>query len=75
MYIYTKLAIQSDATIIAENHTESAHLWNANSGIFKGSSMQWTSPSNVTGSVSTFGSLNLPAMNPYVAVYIWRRTA
>lgn len=75
MWIYTKLSIRSDATIIAENHSESGHLWNANSGIFKGSSMQWTNPSNVTGSVSTFGSLNLPAMNPYVAVYIWRRTA
>lgn len=75
MWIYTKLSIRSDATIIAENHSESGHLWNANSGIFKGSSMQWTNPSNVTESVSTFGSLNLPAMNPYVAVYIWRRTA
>lgn len=75
MWIYTKLSIRSDATIIAENHSESGYLWNANSGIFKGSSMQWTNPSNVTGSVSTFGSLNLPAMNPYVAVYIWRRTA
>ena len=75
MYIYTKLSIRSDASIVAENHTESAHLWNANSGIFKGSSMEWTSPSNVTESVSTFGSINVPAMNPYVAVYIWRRTA
>lgn len=75
LWIYTKLAIRSDATIVAENHTESGHLWNANSGIFKGSSMQWTSPSNVTGSVSTFGMVNVPAMNPYVAVYIWRRTA
>ena len=75
MYIYTKLCIRSDATIIAENHSESAQLWNANSGIFKGSSMEWTSPSNVTGSVSTFGAINVPAMNPYVAVYIWRRTA
>lgn len=75
MYIYTKLAIRSDATIVAENHTESAHLWNANSGIFKGSSMEWTSPSNVNDSVETFGSINVPAMNPYVAVYIWRRTA
>lgn len=75
MWIYTKLSIRSDATIIAESHTESAHLWNSNSGIFKGSSMEWTSPSNVTGSVSTFGSINVPAMNPYVAVYIWRRTA
>lgn len=75
MYIYTKLAIRSDATIVAENHTESAHLWNANSGIFKGSSMEWTSPSNVNDSVETFGSINVPAMNPYVVVYIWRRTA
>lgn len=75
MYIYTKLAIRSDATIVAVNHTESAHLWNANSGIFKGSSMEWTSPSNVNDSVETFGSINVPAMNPYVAVYIWRRTA
>lgn len=75
MYIYTKLSIRSDATIIAENHSESGHLWNANSGIFKGSSMQWTNPSNVTESVSTFGTIDLPAMNPYVAVYIWRRTA
>ena len=73
--MYTKLGIRSDATIIAENHSESAHLWNANSGIFKGSSMQWTSPSNVDVSVGTFGTINLPAMNPYVAVYIWRRTA
>ncbi len=75
IWMYAKLAIRSDATIIAENHTESAHLWNANSGIFKGSSMEWTSPSNVTTSVSTFGAINVPAMNPYVAVYIWRRTA
>lgn len=75
MWIYTKLAIRSDATIVAESHTESAHLWNANSGIFKGSSMQWNSPSNVNTSVSTFASIDVPAMNPYVAVYIWRRTA
>ena len=75
IWMYTKLAIRSDATIVAENHTDLTHLWNANSGIFKGSSMQWTSPSNVNASVSTFGSINVPAMNPYVAVYIWRRTA
>ena len=75
LWIYTKLAVRSDASLIAVNHSERDHRWNSNSGIFKGSSMQWTTVSNVDTSVESFGTMNLPAMNPYIAVYIWRRTA
>ena len=74
-YNRTKLAIRNDATIVAELHTEDAHKWNSNSGILKATSMQWTSVSNIKDSIEGYASFNIPGMNPYIAVYIWRRTA
>ena len=37
--------------------------------------MQWTTISNIKDSVEGFATMIIPGMNPYVAVYIWRRTA
>lgn len=74
-YNRTKLAIRSDATIVASTHSEDDHPWNSNSGILKATSMQWSTISNIHESIDGFATLNIPGMNPYVAVYIWRRTA
>lgn len=74
-YSYAMLHIRSDATIVGRNHTEDYHRWNSNSGIFKGSSMQWSTVSNIDTSIDGFANINIPGMNPYVSVYIWRRTA
>lgn len=37
--------------------------------------MQWSTVSNIKESIEGFASMQIPGMNPYVAVYIWRRTA
>ena len=60
---------------MAQLHTEDYHPWNSNSGIFKATSMQWSTVSNIKESIEGYASMNIPGMNPYVAVYIWRRTA
>lgn len=74
-YNRTMLAIRNDATIVANLHSEDAHPWNSNSGIFKATSMQWTQVSNIKDSIEGFMNMNIPGMNPYIAVYMWRRTA
>lgn len=74
-YNLTRLAIRSDASIVARMHSQDDHLWNSNSGILKATSMQWTQISNIRETVEGFATMIIPGMNPYVAVYMWRRTA
>lgn len=69
------LAIRSDASIVAQIHTGNEHPWNSNSGILKATSMQWSTISNIKESINGFVNIKIPGMNPYVSVYIWRRTA
>lgn len=74
-YNRTKLAVRSDATIVASNITEKYHPWTSNSGILRATSMSWTTVPNIQESIDGYANIKIPGMNPYVAVYIWRRTA
>lgn len=74
-YSQTDLAIRSDASIVANIHSEPGHAWNSNTGILKATSMQWSTISNIEESINGYAKINIPGMNPYVAVYIWKRTA
>ena len=74
-YNRTRLAIRSDASIVARMHSQNDHLWTSNSGILKATSMQWTQISNIKDTIEGHATMTIPGMNPYVAVYMWRRTA
>lgn len=74
-YNRTMLAIRPDASIVANLHSGDEQPWNSNSGILKATSMQWSTISNINDSIDGFVTIKIPGMNPYVSVYIWRRTA